>query len=213
MINIVLEEAYDKKLERLTQVSQRYDDEKPKGVFSSEISQNFLNIHPTEIVVIRDLQRARKLINLLVGSEIERIVAWTNPQDRRSLRILDENAFGVKVSNWREFVKAAWDISPQLAIMMSLRFPGVHSVKRFLEKKVREHPYAVLEVPEAFPLLVNEQNVRENIKELKVNFFHHHPFHFSHSLLVELLTKSFTQFTSLKCFKHKKICFNPIFCV
>lgn len=48
---------------------------KPQGWIFSEISHT-----PQEITLTRDLKQTRKLITLLVGNEIDRICAWTNPQ-------------------------------------------------------------------------------------------------------------------------------------
>ena len=51
-----------------------------------------------------DLQKARKLIILLVGSEIDHIIAWTNPQNRIILQVPEETRFSTtKVRIFIEF--------------------------------------------------------------------------------------------------------------
>eukprot|EP01117_Protostelium_nocturnum_P007910 TRINITY_DN2825_c0_g1_i1.p1 TRINITY_DN2825_c0_g1~~TRINITY_DN2825_c0_g1_i1.p1 ORF type:complete len:1936 (+),score=831.43 TRINITY_DN2825_c0_g1_i1:212-6019(+) len=125
-------------------------------------------INKQETFQIRDMQKTRRLILLLIGNEIERILAWTNPQNLLSKKIADEDLFNPgKVANWPEIVSLSWDISPALAIQLNARFPGTKLLKRALERKVQSDPGSVVDIPEAFPFLVNETTVKENIKELK----------------------------------------------
>lgn len=146
------EDAYDKRIERLSTVN----------IYLEE------NEKPPEIFVIRDLKRTRKLIILLVGNEIDRIIAWTNPNNRVALQIPEQDIFStVKVSNVKDFMRIAWDISPQLALHMATRFPNSKTVGAVIERKVKEQPWAVVDIPEAFNFLVTEHNVQNNIPELK----------------------------------------------
>lgn len=78
------ESVYDKKIQRLSNLNFLYDDEEV----------------PEEIFVIRDLPKTRKLILLLLGNEIDRIVAWNNPQNRLGLRLPDQDRYSTtKVNN------------------------------------------------------------------------------------------------------------------
>jgi hypothetical protein len=122
-----------------------------------------------EIILTHDLQKTRKLIILLMGNEIDHIIAWTNPQNRIALQIAEEHRFSTaKVANWKEFITTAWEISPRLCIHMCKRFPNSKNLRKFLERKVRENASAVLDVSEAVTFLVTEANVAANIPELKV---------------------------------------------
>lgn len=51
---------------------------------------------------------------------------------------------------------------------MATRFPNNAKIRQILAVKVRSNVRAIANVPEAFPFLVNEQTVRDNIPELKV---------------------------------------------
>jgi len=149
---LLAEDVYDKRMEKLAKVN----------IYLEE------NEKPPEIFVIRDLQRTRRLIILLVGNEIDRIIAWTNPNNRPELLIPEQDKFSTtKVSGVKEFMRIAWEISPQLAVHMAARFSNSKTVQAVLEKKVREQPWAVVDVPEAFNILVTETNVHNNIPELK----------------------------------------------
>eukprot|EP01116_Phalansterium_solitarium_P022214 TRINITY_DN7253_c0_g1_i2.p1 TRINITY_DN7253_c0_g1~~TRINITY_DN7253_c0_g1_i2.p1 ORF type:complete len:2046 (+),score=784.72 TRINITY_DN7253_c0_g1_i2:171-6308(+) len=152
------EQVFEKRnVDRLAEMAQYYE--------------SFPDAKPQEIFLIRNMQKARELITLLIGNELERIVVWTNPCSRLSLQIPDQDRFAppAKTSTkyWQNIVETAWEISPKLSVNLAQRFPASKTVKRVLEKLVRRYPTAVLDVAEAIPLLVNEVSVRENIPELK----------------------------------------------
>eukprot|EP01114_Cavostelium_apophysatum_P015265 TRINITY_DN4121_c0_g1_i2.p1 TRINITY_DN4121_c0_g1~~TRINITY_DN4121_c0_g1_i2.p1 ORF type:complete len:1498 (+),score=439.31 TRINITY_DN4121_c0_g1_i2:104-4597(+) len=121
-----------------------------------------------EIYLTRNLKQTRKLITLLIGNEIDRIAAWTNPQHRLVYIVPEEQKFSsAKVSSWRDFVTVAWIISPAIAVHMSARFPNSNKIKAVLAKMIRENVRLVYNIPEAFPFLVNENTVRDDIPELR----------------------------------------------
>ncbi|EFA85243.1 phosphatidylinositol 4-kinase [Heterostelium album PN500] len=123
-------------------------------------------------IVIEDLRKQRNLILLLVGNELERMSAWNNPINRISLQIPEQLKFSYDnlpksiKSTWKEYLVSAWRINPRLAIQFNSRFPQ-NKIRRILSEMVVKNTKSVLNIPEALPLLVTEENVKANIPELK----------------------------------------------
>eukprot|EP01132_Coremiostelium_polycephalum_P009672 gene9672-11857_t len=119
-----------------------------------------------------ELRKRRNLILLLVGNELERMSAWNNPINRISLQIPEQLKFSYdnlpksQKSNWKDYLVSAWKINPKLAIHFGARFQQ-SKIRRILSEMVVKNTKSVLNIPEALPLLVTEENVKANIPELK----------------------------------------------
>ncbi|GAM24534.1 hypothetical protein SAMD00019534_077090 [Acytostelium subglobosum LB1] len=123
-------------------------------------------------LLVEELRKHRNLILLLVGNELERMSAWNNPINRLSQQIPEQLKFSYDnlpksiKSTWKEYLVSAWKINPRLAIHFSTRFPQT-KIRRILSEMVVKNTKSVLNIPEALPLLVTEDNVKSNIPELK----------------------------------------------
>ncbi len=116
------------------------------------------------------IESKRKLILLLVGNELDRISAWNNPQNIKSKQIpgvSDYSAYPI-VSKYaiESYVEVAWEVSPDLAVHMGSRFSSP-AVKETLELLVLERTEEVINVPEAVRYLLTEQNVLNDVPQLK----------------------------------------------
>ncbi|KAH3743357.1 phosphatidylinositol 4-kinase alpha [Pelomyxa schiedti] len=127
-----------------------------------------------QIYMVLKLQT--RLVILLVGNEIERIIVWNNPLNRICLQIPEQNMFSSNSipadlkGHWTDHVNTAWSVAPKLAVQLWIRFPLTH-VKQLLSRKVMLNPRDVTACPEAVTLLVTEENVKNNIPELKYLVF------------------------------------------
>lgn len=113
-----------------------------------------------------------KLLQLLLGHEIDRIVTWHNPQSTIKLAVPEQDlyspagAFEWNTQKWRRFISLAWSVSPRLAFQLGVRFP-YRKVRSTLELFAKDHVELVADDPAALPYLVARQNVKDNIPELK----------------------------------------------
>ncbi|EGC30157.1 hypothetical protein DICPUDRAFT_158137 [Dictyostelium purpureum] len=119
-----------------------------------------------------ELKKRRNLILLLVGNELERMSAWNSPVSRISTQIPEQTKFVYEnlpksmKSKWKDYLISAWKINPKLAIHFSSRFP-LSKIRNLISEMVVKNTKAVLDIPEALPFLVTEENVKANIPELK----------------------------------------------
>ncbi|EGG17773.1 phosphatidylinositol 4-kinase [Cavenderia fasciculata] len=127
---------------------------------------------PLNELQLEELRKRRNLILLLVGNELERMSAWNNPINRLTLQIQEQLKFSYDnlpknmKSSWREYLVSSWRIDPRLAVHFSARFQ-LAKIRRILSEMVVKNTKAVLNIPEALPLLITEENVARNIPELK----------------------------------------------
>ena len=64
------------------------------------------------------------------------------------------------------FIDIAWSVSPEIAIHMGSRFPSPH-VQSILQRFVLARTSEVVKIPEAVKYLLTEQNVSNNVPQLK----------------------------------------------
>uniref|UniRef100_A0A7E4V1C1 1-phosphatidylinositol 4-kinase n=1 Tax=Panagrellus redivivus TaxID=6233 RepID=A0A7E4V1C1_PANRE len=116
---------------------------------------------------VRQCLRHRQLLLLLVGSEIERLNAWLNPlsdvidEDKLTVDRWIKSTFGdtrINMKQMRDLVKFAWEISPELAVALSSRFPAHTTVRTTLQDLVRTFPEQVSHLESALPLFVGSVN-------------------------------------------------------
>uniref|UniRef100_A0A915IQ31 1-phosphatidylinositol 4-kinase n=1 Tax=Romanomermis culicivorax TaxID=13658 RepID=A0A915IQ31_ROMCU len=126
---------------------------------------------------LKEYSRKRNLILALIGSEIERLCAWYNPQSLSEKFIPGEDS----VEKWRlatftdprteerllrESTKLAWDICPTLAIHMPERFKNSEAIRTELSRYVRQNTAAVAHIPEALQYLVTVGAIEADSNEL-----------------------------------------------
>lgn len=123
--------------------------------------------------VLKDYLKRRNLILALVRREIERLSTWHNP-----LAQLDLNFTGLELlvtwanqtvfteRSWRDLVRLAWHISPDIAVFLPARFKEIPAIQKEVSRLVRIHSTSVSDLPEAIQYLVTEKNIKADIPEL-----------------------------------------------
>nr|XP_058953334.1 phosphatidylinositol 4-kinase alpha-like [Pocillopora verrucosa] len=123
--------------------------------------------------VLKDYLKRRNLILALIRREIERLSTWHNSMARPELNFTgmeslvnwaNQTVFTERI--WRDLVRLAWHISPDIAVFLPARFKEVSAVHKEVSRLVRIHPTAVAELPEALQYLVTEKNIKADIPEL-----------------------------------------------
>ncbi|KAJ1653571.1 phosphatidylinositol-4- kinase [Dispira simplex] len=101
------------------------------------------------------LKRHKRLILLLLASEIRRLTTWNNASDPsiapRELLALKQGNYPDDV--WRQVVHDAWDFSASLALFLPDRFPHPE-IQRTLAQLIMCQPEAVVKHPEALQFLL-----------------------------------------------------------
>ena len=121
---------------------------------------------------IKDYIKKRNLILHLVANEVERLTTWYNPLGLSELAINDDNNIAVWKSQvvsekqWREYAMFAWDISPQLAVFLPMRFQNSEAVLNEVTRQVSIDSDAVSHIPEAIRYLVTPRSVESDASEL-----------------------------------------------
>lgn len=119
------------------------------------------------------LQRLTDLALIMMSHEVDRIVAWHNPNDVDALRLPGEREFSLDASGtltaarWERLVKDAWHLSPSLAVAMRDRFLWRGDIIRPLEQLVHSDPTAVMTNPDALPLLATRAAVEADDAALR----------------------------------------------
>ncbi|XP_068676768.1 phosphatidylinositol 4-kinase alpha-like isoform X2 [Montipora foliosa] len=123
--------------------------------------------------VLKDYLKRRNLILALIRREIERLSTWHNSLARPDLNFtgLDllvnwANQTVFTERSWRDLVRLAWHISPDIAVFLPARFKEVSAVHKEVSRLVRIHPTAVSDLPEAIQYLVTEKNIKADVPEL-----------------------------------------------
>ncbi|KAL9650562.1 hypothetical protein ABK040_004779 [Willaertia magna] len=125
----------------------------------TNISKNDMK---TVVYTTTGVESVLEVLILLVTHELDRIVIWSEPQK------IDDTLSPIKVlpTKWKSYVNTAWGYSPKLAIKLHIRFP-IDFIKDELIKLVRKYPKDAMSISDAVPYLITEQNVRQNVPELK----------------------------------------------
>ncbi|KAK3731385.1 hypothetical protein QZH41_020342 [Actinostola sp. cb2023] len=121
----------------------------------------------------KDYLKRRNLILALARREVERLSTWYNSKAKTDLAFEGEdslanwsNQTAFTERSWRELVRLAWQISPDIAVYLPSRFKEVTSLPREVSRLVRMNPTAVLDLPEALQFLVTTTAVQTDIPEL-----------------------------------------------
>ncbi|CAG8451375.1 73_t:CDS:10 [Funneliformis mosseae] len=121
--------------------------------------------------IINKTTRSKKLLLLFLESEISNLATWSNPLNTPDL--IKDNFVPVIESRltedgWKNNVRHAWSISPQLAVQMSSRFKNSF-VQNELHRVLANNANEAVWVAEALPLLLGDklnQNVLSQLKYL-----------------------------------------------
>lgn len=134
---------------------------------------------------IAAVRNMRDLSIVLMGHEIDRMVAWHNPLDAEERHLPDEKEFSldaklVALTNnpaagysalgkgeWARHVATAWAVSPRLALQLWRRFKSVPDVTLAMQQYVLTDPAAVRHDPEAVRLLVTADTVANDSLQLQ----------------------------------------------
>ena len=144
----------------------------------------FRSFTPCSPASLSELQNVRDLCLILLGHEMDRIVAWHNPLDVDERRLPCELEFSVEAimaassalgisdsasdeekSNeamWRRLLNAAWSVNPRLALAVSIRFQNLRFISDIVGDLVRNDPDSVSSDPNAIIYVVTEETVRDN---------------------------------------------------
>ncbi|ORX92254.1 hypothetical protein K493DRAFT_377181 [Basidiobolus meristosporus CBS 931.73] len=129
-----------------------------------------LNKRRTRDEAIMQFATLRRLILLLLESEIGRFYTWNNPVPKQGDLVMQDLPNKVDKSmtedRWRSTIRTAWDISPGVAIHMLARF-NLPVIEKELQNLVLENPNAAIRVPEAAQFLLNAKLGPAHLSQLK----------------------------------------------
>ncbi|ORY06106.1 hypothetical protein K493DRAFT_252236 [Basidiobolus meristosporus CBS 931.73] len=112
----------------------------------------------------------RRLLLLLLESEINRFYIWNNPVPKQGDLVLQDLPNKVDKSmteeRWRSTIRTAWEISPSVAVHMLARF-NLPVIERELQSLVLENPSVAIRVPEAAQFLLNARLGQAHLSQLK----------------------------------------------
>ncbi|CDW56508.1 phosphatidylinositol 4 kinase alpha [Trichuris trichiura] len=127
---------------------------------------------------LKEFLRKRNLLLLLVGNEVERLLAWYNPQGLPERIIPGEEC----VEQWRqktfpdlvtenkvlrENVRVSWEICPDIAVYFPVRFKNADVVKSELSRMIRSNPLSVNHIPAALSYVASVSTVESVTSEMK----------------------------------------------
>uniref|UniRef100_A0A8R1DKX0 1-phosphatidylinositol 4-kinase n=1 Tax=Caenorhabditis japonica TaxID=281687 RepID=A0A8R1DKX0_CAEJA len=129
---------------------------------------------------MKQWNRHRTLLSLLVANEIERLNAWLHPlglgqeEGTQETENFEKNTFSSAVvettekgktlqvdTPWRRMVELAWNICPELAIQMPNRFKSAN-LAPYVSKLVRAQPELVAHLPDALSFFLADSSVFES---------------------------------------------------
>uniref|UniRef100_A0A5S6Q402 1-phosphatidylinositol 4-kinase n=1 Tax=Trichuris muris TaxID=70415 RepID=A0A5S6Q402_TRIMR len=127
---------------------------------------------------LKEFLRKRSLLLLLVGNEVERLIAWYNPQGLPERMIPGEES----VEHWRqktfpdqmtenkvlrENVRVSWEICPDIAVHFPVRFKNADVIRNELSRMVRSNPLAVNHIPAALSYVASVGTVERATSDMK----------------------------------------------
>jgi phosphatidylinositol 4-kinase len=109
-----------------------------------------------------------RLLQLLVESEINRLLVWSNPTNNRERSFAQAGILESQIGadEWATLVRTGWKIQPAVAVHMGERFKHLN-VSNEIVRLVRLQPRAVLGVPEALTYFLGDKfdpSIRSNLK-------------------------------------------------
>lgn len=97
-------------------------------------------------------------LRLLTENEIFRLSVWMNPANdpKKGSDLVGNTERTLLETSWLEIVRTVWQINPGIAVHLTERFK-IGSIRYEVGKLVRSNTLAVLDIPEALPLLLGER--------------------------------------------------------
>lgn len=123
---------------------------------------------------VKIYNKRRNLILIFVANEIGRLSVWLNPlgeaidtpesevEEWRKSNFADPRA---EAKLMKEYVKLAWELSPDLTVHMPARFRTFTECHKAVHELVANAPEQVSHIPEALPLLLDEGKIMEEKTE------------------------------------------------
>ncbi|CAO3618813.1 unnamed protein product [Mucor hiemalis] len=124
--------------------------------------------------ILREQKSTKRLLLLLMDSELSRLSVWCNPLNAIGpgypINYIGntEKSFTTD-ENWKEIVRFAWETSPKVAVQMSARFV-FPAVQRELHTLIANNTLDVVDVPEALEILLGDKvqpNAKLDLRYLK----------------------------------------------
>lgn len=112
----------------------------------------------TKAEIVKEHPQFKKLLLLLIESELVRLSVWNNPQNEKSHHeeIYSAIEKGMSDNGWKYGVRLAWSISPALAINLPARFKSPTVLKE-VRHLLRKNPVNAVHIPEAVEMLLGER--------------------------------------------------------
>ncbi|CAG8516675.1 5515_t:CDS:10 [Ambispora gerdemannii] len=116
--------------------------------------------------IIKQAAQSKKLLLLFLKSELGRLATWSNPlnaTDQIKEMLVDKT---LTDDGWKQLIRHAWDISPQLAVQLTARFQQP-VVQNELHTLIANNTAEAVGVVEALPLLLGEKLAQNVVPRLK----------------------------------------------
>nr|CAG8453226.1 5703_t:CDS:10 [Entrophospora candida] len=135
----------------------------------SNISTSLIvNGDKTKDEILKIFSKSKKLLLVLLESEIANFATWINPLNIPSTNKESISPNVLSDDSWQGVVQHAWSISPRLAIQLANRFKQV-VIQSELQKIMASKIIEAVNISEALPLLLGDklnQNVLPQLKYL-----------------------------------------------
>ncbi|KAG1141414.1 hypothetical protein G6F38_008437 [Rhizopus arrhizus] len=110
---------------------------------------------------IHEQKLSKRLLLLLMDSELSRLSVWCNPLNAVGPGYLANYLGNIEKSittdeGWKEIIRFAWKILPKVAVQMSARF-AQPALQRELHFLIANNTMDVVDVPEALEILLGER--------------------------------------------------------
>ncbi|KAI8079556.1 uncharacterized protein B0P05DRAFT_541070 [Gilbertella persicaria] len=109
--------------------------------------------------ILREQKLTKRLLLLLMDSELARLSVWCNPLNAVGPGYLanysSEKSFTTD-ENWKEIIRFAWETLPKMAVQMAARFVQP-AVQRELHTLIANNTLDVVDVPEALEILLGDK--------------------------------------------------------
>ena len=118
------------------------------------------------------LSKTAKLLQMLVGHEIDCIIAISNPQKKASLKIENQELYSfekyskMKVEEWISLAEESIKIDPKLLIAITQRFPN--KLNKFTSEKVKKFPHMFIKIPSSILYFVTPELASQNSSQLSL---------------------------------------------
>lgn len=124
--------------------------------------------------IMREQKLTKRLLLLLMDSELSRLSVWCNPLNALGPGYPTNYIGNTEKSfttdeNWKEMVRFAWETSPKVAVQMAARFVQP-AVQRELHTLIANNTLDVVDVPEALEILLGDKvqpNAKLDLRYLK----------------------------------------------